>query len=270
MAPYIEVEGSQLYYEVAGKGQPLVWVHAGFVDSGMWDAQWEAFKAHYQVIRLDMRGYGKSDPVHSPVSRRNDLYVFLKQLNITKAHLVGCSMGGEAVLDLTLEHPEMVSSLVLVSTAPSGFELEGEPPAVLLEMIGAMQQGDMARTSELQVQLWLDGSFRNPLQVDAQVRQHVLAMNRIAVNNGTWAIADMQPLNPLDPPAINRLEAVQVPTLVVVGALDHPEIIRAAEVMTRRIGGAKKVVLDTTAHVPNMEQPNEFNQTVLAFLQTRR
>lgn len=179
-------------------------------------------------------------------------------------------MGGEAVLDLTLEHPEMVSSLVLVSTAPSGFELEGEPPAVLLEMIGAMQQGDMARTSELQVQLWLDGSFRNPLQVDAQVRQHVLAMNRIAVNNGTWAIADMQPLNPLDPPAINRLEAVQVPTLVVVGALDHPEIIRAAEVMTRRIGGAKKVVLDTTAHVPNMEQPNEFNQTVLAFLQTRR
>lgn len=269
MAPYIEVEGSQFYYEVAGKGQPLVWVHAGFVDSGMWDAQWETFKAHYQIIRLDMRGYGKSDPAHGPVSRRDDLYALLRQLNIAEAHLVGCSLGGEAVLDLMLEHPEMVLSLVLVSTTPSGFELEGEPPAILLEMIGAMQQEDTARTSELQVQLWLDGPFRDPSQVDTQMRQRVLAMNRIAVDNGTWAIADMQPLNPLDPPAISRLEAVQVPTLVVVGALDHPEIMRAAEVMTSRIAGAKKVVLNDTAHVPNMELSNEFNQAVLEFLQTR-
>lgn len=265
MAPYIEVNGGSLFYEMAGEGHPLVLVHAGFVDSGMWDAQWEAFQQHFQVIRFDMRGYGKSDKATGPVSRRHDLACLLEHLGITQTHLVGCSLGGEAILDLALEQPDLVSALVVVSTVPSGFELQGEPPAQLLAMIGAMQQGDWAQASELQVELWLDGPFRQPQQVDARLRQQVSRMNRIAVENGTWAVADMQPVNPLDPPAVSRLEAVQVPTLVMAGALDHPEIIRAAAVISR-IRGARQHIIDDTAHTPNMEQPTIFNQVVLDFL----
>lgn len=266
----LELNGGKLYYEMAGAGETLVLSHAGFVDSRMWDDQWQALTSHFRVIRYDLRGFGQSDPVSAPISRRDDLYHLLRHLHVTRAHLLGCSLGGELTLDFALEHPDMASSLILVSTAPGGFELQGAPPPLLLEMIGAVQQGDLARASDLQVRLWVDGSFRQPEQVSAPVRQRAAAMNRIPLDNGTWAAADARPLNPLDPPAAQRLGDVRIPTLIIAGALDHPEILRAAEVMTAEIRGAQKVILPGCAHVPNMEQPAAFNQAVLNFLSPLR
>jgi 2-hydroxy-6-oxonona-2,4-dienedioate hydrolase len=212
-----------------------------------------------------MRGYGKSDPANAPVCRRDDLYQLLKQLDVNKAHFMGCSMGGEIVIDFTLEHPDMVSKLVAVSATPSGFELLGEPPPHLLEMMDAAQKGDVERTSELQIRIWVDGMYRQPEQVDPTVRERAAAMNIIPVKNKTWFM-ESQPLNPLKPPAVERLGDIQVPTLLVVGALDHPEILRAADVMEKTISGAQQVVIPEAAHVPNMEAPMLFNQAVIDFL----
>lgn len=93
-------------------------------------------------------------------------------------------------------------------------------------------------------------------------------MNQIPVRNMTWAVADMEPVNPLDPPAAQQLHNVHAPTLVVVGALDNPEIMRAADVMVASIKGAQKAVIAGTAHIPSMEKPAEFNKIVLEFLST--
>lgn len=262
---YLDLEGGKTYYETAGAGEALVLAHAGFVDSGMWDAQWAAFARHYRVIRFDMRGFGKSDMLQAPVSRRDDLYRLLKHLNVERAHLLGCSMSGTIVLDFALEHPEMLASLIVESAVPSGFEMQGAPPPHLMDMMGAVQQGDLAKASELQIRIWVDGMYRQPEQIDPQVRQRAAAMNQIAVNNGTWAL-DMQPVDPLDPPAVGRLGMIHVPTLIVVGALDHPEILRAADLMASQIKGARKIIMPDAAHVPNMEQPAEFNRALLEFL----
>src|SRR5690606_15491911 len=117
-------------------------------------------------------------------------------------------MGGATAIDFTLEHPEMVMSLIAVSAVPDGFEMRGEPPPDLMEMIGAMQQGDLKRASELQIRIWVDGMFRQPEQVDPNVRQRAAEMNWIPVSSGTMAL-DMQPVNPLTPPAIERLSAIE-------------------------------------------------------------
>jgi pimeloyl-ACP methyl ester carboxylesterase len=263
---YLEVEGGKLYYEMAGEGHTLVLCHAGFVDGRMWDDQWAAFRQRYRVVRFYMRGYGRSDPAQGPVSRRDELAAVLSQLQIERACLLGCSLSGATILDFALEHPDKVAALIPVSAVPNGFELQGGPPPNLIEMIQAAQQGDDDRTSELQIRIWVDGMFRQPEQVDAAVRQHAADMNRIAVRNKTWAIADTQPVNPLDPPATTRLKAVQAPTLVIAGALDHPEILRAADVMAAEIPNARKLVIQDAAHVPNMEQPDGFNRAVLDFL----
>jgi pimeloyl-ACP methyl ester carboxylesterase len=263
---YVDAGDGRLYYEAAGEGAPLVLAHAGFVDSRMWDDQWPEFTQRYRVIRFDMRGYGKSDRATGPVSRREDLYQLLRELDIERAAMLGCSLGGTVILDAALEHPGMVSALVVVSAAPSGFELRGEPPRYFREMMAAGAQGDLARVSELQLRMWLDGPQREPEQVDPGVRRRAAEMNRIPVANGTWGIADMQPARPLDPPAARRLGEIQVPTLVVAGALDDPEILRAAEVMATGISGARKKIIPGGAHLPSMEQPAEFNQAVLDFL----
>src|SRR5262245_51574412 len=210
---YADLGDGKLYYEMDGTGETVVLCHAGFVDSGMWDEQWKALTARFRVVRFDMRGYGKSDKATGPVSRRQDLYNLLRRLNIERAHLVGCSMGGEIVMDFALYRPEMVSSLIVVSAVPGGFQMQGEPPPHLLEMMGAVQHGDLARASELQIKIWVDGARRQPDQVDPRVRERAAQMNRSALANGTWGVADSQPLNPLDPPAVGRLKELHIPVL---------------------------------------------------------
>lgn len=267
---YIDFKDWKLYYEMEGKGEPLVLCHAGFVDSRMWDDQWDSFTQNCKVLRYDMRGFGKSDSALGPISRRQELYDLLQKLGIKHANLLGCSMGGQMVIDFTLEHPEMVSSLIIVNGIPGGFQMQGEPPSQILEMLQAIEKGDLKRVSELQIHLWVDGIYRNQQQVDPHVRQKATEMNRIAVENETWSKADSQPLNPLNPPTVERLSEIGVPTLVLVGSLDHPEVLRAADLLVNKIKGAKKVVLSDTAHVPNMEKPTEFNQIILDFLGSMR
>jgi pimeloyl-ACP methyl ester carboxylesterase len=263
---YIDVGDGRLYYEAAGQGRPVVLAHAGFVDSRSWDDQWQPFAERFRVVRFDLRGFGKSDAATGPASRREDLYRLVQHLGLGQAAFIGTSLSGETVLDLALEHPEIVSALVLVSAIPSGFEMQGEPPAVLLEMMAAMQQGNVAQASELQTRLWIDGPFRQAAQVDPNVRLKAGEMNQIALKNNTWAVADARPVNPLNPPAVERLGEVVARTLVVVGALDNPEILRAADVLVAGLPDARKLVIDDAAHLPNMEQPDQFNTAVLNFL----
>lgn len=269
MTGYVDLDDGKLYYEMAGDGDTLVLGHAGFVDSRMWDAQRDAFTQKYRVIRFDMRGYGKSDPAEGPRTRRYDLAQLLDHLQVERAALLGCSLGGEIMIDFVLEHPEMASALITVSSAPSGFQVQGDPPPHLFEMITALQQGDTARASELQIRIWVDGPYRQPEQLNPGVRQRAAEMNLIPVRMNTWLAADSHPLNPLDPPAIGRLSAIYVPALIMAGALDHPEELRAADVMTDAIKGAKKHIFSHSAHLPNMEEPEEFTQVVLSFLDGR-
>jgi 2-hydroxy-6-oxonona-2,4-dienedioate hydrolase len=181
--------------------------------------------------------------------------------------LVGCSVGGEVILDFALEHPEMVAALVPVSTMPLGFEMQGEPPPAMLEMMSALVQNDVQRATELQLRLWIDGPFRQPNEVDTSVRQRAAEMSRIAVENKTFIIAELESVNPLHPPAAERLASIHAPVLIVAGALDHPEVLRAADYMEEKLPSAQKIILPDSAHLPNMEQPEAFNQAVLAFLQ---
>ena len=263
---YLDLGGGQLYYETAGVGMPLVLSHAAFLDSRMFDAVWEPLAKHFRVIRYDMRGFGKSSPVTGPLCRRTDLAQLLTHLDVTQAHLVGCSNGGQISLDLALEQPNRFSSLTLVDSTPSGFRLQGEPPRYLMEMFAALQSGNFDLANELQICIWLDGEHREPSQVASTLRKNALEMNQISVAQNTFFISDMQPANPLDPPAITRLESVICPTLIIAGALDHSEILRAADEMVKRIPDARKTIIESTGHVPSYEQPDIFVKLLLDFL----
>lgn len=263
---YLNLGDGELYYETAGRGVPLILTHAAFLDGRMFDAIWEQLAEHFRVIRYDMRGFGKSSPVTGPLCRRNDLDRLLTHLNVTHAHLVGCSLSGQIGLDLALEQPQRFKSLTLVGSTPSGFQLQGEPPRYLMEMFAALQSGNFDLANELQIRIWLDGEHREAGQVDTTLRKNALEMNRIPVTQNTFFLSDMQPANPLDPPAITRLESVTCPTWIVAGALDNSEVLRAADEMVKRIPNARKTIIESTAHVPSYEQPDVFVKLLLNFL----
>lgn len=257
---------STLYHEITGEGETLILGHAGFVDNRMWDAQWNAFTEKYRVLRFDMQGFGQSGVATQPISRSEELLALMDSLNIEKAHLLGCSLSGAAYINFAIQHPQRVLSLTLVNAVPDGFKMEGEPPRYMMEMFGAMQTGDVAKASELQIRIWFDGMYREPEDVDSDLRQKAAEMNKIAVQNNTFFIADSQPVNPLSPLAIERLHEIQCPVLLIDSTLDHPVLAEAAEIMLKQIPDAQRKIIEDAAHLPNMEKPEIFNQIVLDFL----
>lgn len=260
----IAVNGAELYYEVAGSGPAVVLVHAGIADSRMWDAQFAALAEFFTVVRYDMRGFGRTPMVAGDYAHRHDLLGLLDALNIDQAALVGCSMGGEMVLDFTLEFPDRVSALVPVASGVSGFEYNGPRPRQWEALVAADEQGDVSLFAELEVQIWVDGPQRGPDQVPSSIRDLVREMDLIALS----APQDLGKERPLEPPAVMRLNEIQVPTLVIIGDLDQPRIIVQAEYTAQHIPHARDMRL-ATAHLPNLELPDEFTSIVGGFLRER-
>jgi pimeloyl-ACP methyl ester carboxylesterase len=261
---FADINNTKFYYEMDGSGIPLVLVHAGIADSRMWNDQFHVFAEKYQTIRYDRRGFGKTRMVAGDFSLHNDLYELLKSLGIEQAILVGCSQGRKTVTNFTLEHPDMVKALVLVGSALSGFQFDGESPKQEEELEKADQAGDLERVNELEIQIWVDGQGRTPDQVDPKVRELVKEMNLIALQGPQ----DLGNEIPLEPPAAGRLSEIKVRTLVIIGDLDTHWALAASDFLGKNIPGAKKVTMNGVAHLPNMEKPEEFNQVVLSFLHT--
>src|SRR5215217_1678210 len=227
-----EVNGARIYYEAAGEGDPLVLVHAGIADSRMWEDQLMAFADRYRVIRHDMRGFGTTAMVEGPFSYHEDLRALLDSLNVERAHLVGCSMGGGAVLDFALEYPQRVGNLVLVGSAVGGFGPDIDPPRQWDEILAAEQAGDLERVSELEVQVWVDGPRRSPEEVDASVRDLVREMNLIALRSEASGLGDEW--NP-EPPAADRLPAVPPPRALPVRRPADARRLRAGALVDREV-----------------------------------
>ena len=259
-----DVNGTRLYYEVAGEGHPLVLLHSGLTNCQMWDAQWETFAQHYRVIRCDARGFGWSRMPPEPFSPREDLSQLLRFLGVERAYLIGSSMGGYLAIDFALEHPEMVAALI-----PVGSGVSGEQPSNFLlerwkEIDAVAEGGDIARAVGLELQLWVDGPGRSPGAVNPAVREQVRRMN----TENFARVSEQEQGQPqsLEPPAIGRLGEIHAPTLVLVGDQDVPDKLASADLLARGIPGAQKVVLPGVAHLPSMEQPEQFNRLVLEFL----
>jgi 3-oxoadipate enol-lactonase len=261
---FAAVNGARLYYESAGEGSPVVFVHAGLADSGMWDGQFGAFAAHCRAIRYDMRGFGQSIPVKGKYSHAEDLAGLLKFLGVRRASLVGCSQGGSVILDYALANPAAVSALVLVSTSPVGLELDMPASPQFADLQAALLTNDWTAFLELSAQIWFDGAGRRPDMVDPQARKRLVLMylRRLQLTRADPG----QEKPPLEPPAADRLGELNLPTLIVAGDRDLEFVHAAAAYMAGRIAGAQTVVLPDSAHMLNMEHPADFNQLVLDFL----
>jgi pimeloyl-ACP methyl ester carboxylesterase len=262
---YLDVNGARLYYEVTGEGHPLVFVHAGIADCRMWDEQVAFFAPHYRVLRYDTRGYGKATTQDVEYSNRRDLLALLDHLGVEKAYVVGCSRGGQIAIDFTLEFPERVAALIPVCAGLGGFNADflPEEQARFDEMERVEELGDYDTLAEMEAEYWVLGVSRTPDQVDPKLLRRVAEMNRISFthrNEGGKPIV-------LDPPAAERLGSIRVPTLVIATDLDESGVRAAADALANGIHGAQKLVITDSAHVPNMEHPDEFNRAVLAFLQ---
>jgi pimeloyl-ACP methyl ester carboxylesterase len=256
---FVEAGGGRLYVETAGSGAAVIFLHGFSLDARMWDDQVEAFAPHYRVVRYDLRGFGRSDVPTGPYSPADDLKALMRQLDISRAHLVGLSLGGGVAVDFALAYPDSISALVPVDLALGGYRWSAvwDESMKLLWKLG--RSGDVAGAQ----QLWL----KHPLFAPALAHASGARLRQMVQDYSGWHWLHPDPGRGLEPPAAGRLAEIQAPTLVVIGEHDLPDFHAIADLLHKQIRGARKAVLPGAGHMANMEAPEQFNEVVLNFLE---
>jgi pimeloyl-ACP methyl ester carboxylesterase len=253
-AGYASVNGTRLYYEVAGSGPALVFLHAFGCDRRLWDAQVEYFSSRYRVVRYDARGYGKSDvPAGVPYAHGEDLRALLDHLEISDAVLCGVSMGGQNAIELALRHPARVRALVLVSFSLQGFPFSKE----IVELFAATARA--ARTSGVE-------AARELFLASSVVGAAADAVRPMLADYSGWHWLNDSPVDALKPPMMERLGELTLPTLAMLGATNPADVRAAFDYFVERVPAAKQIVFPGIGHFVNLEAPDEFNRRVEEFL----
>ena len=252
---------SEIYYELAGEGEPtVILLHGGMLDCHMWDGQFELLARTNRVLRYDASAHGKSILPPDAYWDHADLLELMNSLEIERAVLFGLSLGGKTAINLSLEDPERVEAIVAVSSGLSGYRFESE---FFLEqrdlMIDAWRVGEFDAVVESFQRCWTDGPHRAPEDVDPEVREKVRAMARNGLEHAMEG-------RTIDPPAIERLDELQLPMLMIVGELDMPGILEIADMVVAANPNAELVTIPDTAHMVNMEKPEEFNELLFEYL----
>jgi len=240
----------------------VVLVHAGVADRRMWDPQWPALTNRHDAVRLDLRGFGDSvDRPDGALSPPDDVLAVLDAEGIERCHLVGASYGAGVAVEVALHRPGAVASLVLVGPGGSLIpEATDDLRAFAGEENAALGAGDLDTAVDANVRWWVDGPGQSPGRVPREVRDLVGRMQRRAFElTDDWD--DVEEAEP-EPPALERLAEIDVPTLVLLGDLDLDAIRQAAERLARDVPGARFVVWEGVAHLPSLERPTELLELV--------
>src|SRR5262249_42601880 len=125
-------------------GDPVVFLHGFGLDARMWEPQFKDFERSLQVIRYDLRGFGRSSlPPTAPYAHEDDLMALLAHLGVARAHVVGLSMGGRMALRFALAYPDATRSLVLAESALDGHKWSAEWQARWSEICETAKAGDL-------------------------------------------------------------------------------------------------------------------------------
>lgn len=265
--PTALINGVTIYYEEAGDGFPLVWCHEFAGNCESWAEQVRFFRERYQVITWNCRGYPPStvpDRLEDYSQKQNvdDLYGLLRHLGIRQAYIGGLSMGGAHTLVFGLEHPEMAKALVVAgagtgSTDPERYQQEWEAYAARLEAGGMRALEDYIR-GPARVQL---------LRKDPDGwRKFADAFFEHSALGSAMTFRGVQARRPSIFSLEERLEQLQVPTLIMVGDEDEP-CLEPALFMKRHIPGSGLAAFPQSGHAINLEEPELFNRSVLTFLE---
>lgn len=257
----ITANGIEMNYEIQGQGKNLVLIHGYSDNMNMWYNQVPEFSKHYQVLSLDVRGFGKSEIGKDPYSMElcaDDLYELLKVLNMESAYLVGYSMGGRIGLSFTLKHPGMVGGLVFANSGVGG-ETTPEVEEARKMMLEVLKQGDIETIAEMMAVASFSPDFkeRDPeiFKKYKEIKMQNDPSPYVSIMESLFAAIE----NPPD------LSQVKCPVLIIAGESDGFMPLDVAQSMKNAIPNALLKVLPT-GHASAIETPEEFNAIVMKFL----
>jgi pimeloyl-ACP methyl ester carboxylesterase len=259
---YLKVDGGRIYYEEGGRGPCVVLLHDGLVHAVGWDGQWEPLCKNFHAARYDRRGYGRSDMPTAPFSPTADLAALLTHLKAPRATLVGCSSGAGLALDYAIENPGQVEQLILI-----GPVLHGMATSAHFYLRGEKNNAPLARADvKAAAENWSQDRYQVGPGHDAARKALYEALVHSPHNLSYPGNLERRP----EPPAVDRLSAVRVPTLILVGEFDIPDVQAYAGAIEAGVWGARREVVSGCGHLIALEQPERVTRVITTFAQKYR
>jgi 3-oxoadipate enol-lactonase len=255
---YIVVDGLQLHYTQEGQGTDLVLLHGLGGNLHDWDTVAPELSRYHRVFRLDMRGFGESDKPPGPYSPQifaRDLAGLVRTCGITRTHVVGISMGGVIAQRFTLDYPEFVRSLTLISTSS---EVGPQSQAAWEKTAAVIEERGFSANAEFAERIFAPGFGKaHPAEVKAMTertarndpRAYAAAARAIGFYNWTA-----------------ELSHIRVPTLILQGREDKLTPPGGSVKMSRGIARSRLLMIPDCGHVAPVEKPEVFLHAVLSFL----
>jgi 3-oxoadipate enol-lactonase len=256
--------GVRLHYLESGvpAGFPVILLHGNGLSHEMWRHLEPALRAEYRVISPHFRGMGRSEAAGYPGltftigDHAADLMSFMDALGIEQASLVGHAFGGFVAMQLTLDHPQRVASLVLVDTSA---RVEGTTRESLPQWAAKVEREGMAGVVEGAMDRWFVKRMHRDDQATLDIYRRM-----VAANPPMGYAANCRGIPQFD--LRNELGRIAAPTLVVGGTEDYSISLQQKRDLAEGIPGARLVAMPDASHTVPEEQPELFNREVLAFL----
>ncbi len=260
------VNGAQLHYRRSGEGEPLVLVHGSWIDGRTWDKVVPLLSGSFEVVAYDRRGHSRSScpPVQGSIREdAEDLAALIDDLGLAPAHVAGASLGGSIALRLAASHPELLRTLTV-----------HEPP--LFDLLG--QGADLPELTDLRARI---DAVRSLLEAGDRQTGARLYFDRVAEPPGGWdglgrerqaallANASTYLDQCRDPDALgielDELRAYTGPALVTYGNRRPTFFRRIAQLVIDALPRASGVVIEGSAHDPQVTHPAEFTMALQSF-----
>jgi 3-oxoadipate enol-lactonase len=254
---FVEVESGKLYYEECGTGpDAVILIHDGIAHSAVWDDVWPTFCKRFHTIRYDRRGYGRSAASTTWYTETEDLATLLRNRKVGHAILVGSSHGGELSIDFTVQYPALVRQLVLVGAVVSGLPYTDHFLNRGINNSQPFEKNDVP------------GGLANWAKDKYLLAPGHDAAKKRLLDLLTASSQDMTHSDYARPtqPALHRLREIRVPTLILAGDADIPDVHAHAGAIEAGIPGSKRVVITDAGHLMYLEKPEEFSRVVITFI----
>ena len=253
----IPADGATLVVETQGDGDPVTLIHGFADDRRSWDLIANALCRERRVVRYDLRGYGESiESGQTRFRHSDDLALVLDTLKIAQCDLVGVSMGGGIALNFSLEFPERVRRLILISPALVGWQWSGQWLTLWGEIREVARQ-DLSQAREL----W----WNHPLFSTARAHHAARDTLRSTISRYSgkhW----LQDNEKRALPDLDRLHTLRVPTLLITGTRDVEDFRLIAGLIEAAAPNVSRIDIDGAGHLPHLECPAEVITQIGAFL----
>jgi pimeloyl-ACP methyl ester carboxylesterase len=267
--PYADSDGVRLYFEDSGKGAAIVFVHEFADDLRSWEPQMRFFSRRYRCIAFNARGYPPSDvpksrSKYSQAIAADDIANVMRELGVSKAHIVGCSMGGYATVHFGLMYPKMALSLTAVGVGYGSdpdkreqFLSDTEVMAKRFDELGTAEAVKPYQVGPSRVQLQ-NKDPRGFAQFCAEFAKH-------SALGSANTLRGVQAKRPTVYALKRGLSQLRVPLHVVSGDEDN-NCLEPGLFMKRMCPSAWLTVVPNTGHAVNVEEPDLFNRLTAEFL----